>query len=207
MARQQKQFFTSDTHFGHAMVADLRGFRDGDSPGSFVRNHDEEIIERWNCVVQPDDLVFHLGDVGLGGDEDYIFECVHRLNGHKQLILGNHDKPWAARRNGWKHMGRWMEKSGFESIQSYAAVGIGLEGMADVVLSHFPYEGDHTDLDRYTQWRLPDEGRVLVHGHLHTKDKVTAARSIHVGLDAWDLRPAPAFALRHLIVNHITAGA
>jgi calcineurin-like phosphoesterase family protein len=180
-----KYWFTSDTHFGHKMVAGLRDFKTSEHEGDAYK-HDEEIIERWNDVVAPDDIVFHLGDVGLG-DDGYTMRCVSRLNGQKHLITGNHDKVFPGRANAWKHQDRWSGV--FRSIQQFAVVKLGYGG--DVVLSHFPYEGDHTEHDRDTQWRLPDEGKWLLHGHLHVPDRVTNWRSIHVGLDAWGLQPVP----------------
>lgn len=53
---------------------------------------------------------------------------------------------------------------------------------------------DHTAKSRYEQWRLPDHGLPLLHGHVHTSAKVTttpitSAQQVHVGLDAWNLKP------------------
>ena len=45
--------------------------------------------------------------------------------------------------------------------------------------------GDDTH-SRFEQWRLPDRGSWLVHGHLHSGRQL-AERCIHVGLDAWGL--------------------
>ena len=60
-----------------------------------------------------------------------------------------------------------------------------------VLLSHLPYQdaGDHTAEERYPQFRLPDLGGWLVHGHTHSSLKADGLRSVHVGLDAWGLRP------------------
>ena len=53
-------FFTADTHYGHRAVVDYchRPFVD-------EKEMDEAMIERWNAVVQPGDLVYHLGDFAL----------------------------------------------------------------------------------------------------------------------------------------------
>ena len=55
-------FFTSDTHFNHANVVqyDNRPFADEDE-----MTH--ELIQRWNGVVHPGDIVYHLGDFSLSG--------------------------------------------------------------------------------------------------------------------------------------------
>lgn len=78
-------WFTSDTHFGHANILkyEKRPFKNIDEMNEFF-------INRWNSLVKPDDIVFHLGDIMFGGTE--VFEkVVPKLNGKKYLILGNHD--------------------------------------------------------------------------------------------------------------------
>ena len=184
-------FFSSDTHFLHGIVAGLRGFTD-------PAEHDEFIIERWNKTVRPDDLVWHLGDVGLG-NEARILAMTARLNGHKQLIAGNHDPCWPGNRGARSRQRRWLEV--FESVQAFARIRI--DGRP-VLLSHFPYFGDHTGGERYSQYRLKDQGLWLLHGHTHSREKlgpfmlpivtfgaepIQQGRQVHVGLDAWDLRP------------------
>lgn len=42
---------------------------------------------------------------------------------------------------------------------------------------------------RQPQFRLPDLGEWLIHGHTHSKERLDGPRSVHVGLDAWGLRP------------------
>ena len=80
-----KIFLTSDTHFGHD-----REFLWGPRGFTSSQEHDEAIIQNWNEVVSPDDIVYHCGDLMLG-DNTYGIECVKRLNGHIKLIRGNHD--------------------------------------------------------------------------------------------------------------------
>ncbi len=171
-------WMTSDTHFGHKnrMPED----RDFDS----IEEHDETLIERWNKRVKRDDIVIHLGDVGLARDS-YILECVARLNGHKHLITGNHDAVWPGHRDSHKHQAKWMGPKLFESVQAYGRRRI---GSANVVLSHLPYFGDHTDKQRYGEWRLPNMGELLFHGHVHDKWLVNE-NQINVGVDVWKLRP------------------
>lgn len=187
-------YFVSDTHFQHKFVAGLRGF-------SSPEEHDECVIANWNRHVTPNDLVWHLGDVGLG-NEDALLEKVQRLNGHIQLVTGNHDRVWPGHRDARKHQRKWMEV--FESVQAYARIRVRGES---VLLSHFPYEGDHTTEPRYTQYRLRDEGLWLIHGHTHSTSKISRGytlpfffgqtepvyrgKQIHVGMDAWDMTPVP----------------
>lgn len=79
-------FFISDTHFGHANILK---YEPQHRPFATIEEHDEELVRRWNSVVRPKDTVWHLGDVLFGVE---AFDTLGRLNGTKNLILGNHDK-------------------------------------------------------------------------------------------------------------------
>lgn len=52
----------------------------------------EVLIENWNRVVKPQDHVWHLGDVAMGHGDGHHNQLLQRLNGHKRLVVGNHDK-------------------------------------------------------------------------------------------------------------------
>ena len=82
-------FLTSDTHFGHVGVTKF--LRDDGSklrPWDSVEEMDEEMVKRWNETVKPTDKVYHLGDVVINRK---ALSIMHRLNGDKVLIKGNHD--------------------------------------------------------------------------------------------------------------------
>jgi calcineurin-like phosphoesterase family protein len=51
----------------------------------------ETMIERWNKVVKPQDKIYHLGDVTFRVNQ--LARIMRRLNGHKRLLVGNHDDP------------------------------------------------------------------------------------------------------------------
>ena len=55
----------------------------------------EETIRRFNEVVNPEDTVYILGDIALGGGSQEALEkakaLIERLNGRLYLIRGNHD--------------------------------------------------------------------------------------------------------------------
>lgn len=52
------------------------------------------MIQRWNEVVKPGDVVYHLGDFAFfkKRDIDKVKELLQTLNGVKYLVIGNHDK-------------------------------------------------------------------------------------------------------------------
>jgi calcineurin-like phosphoesterase family protein len=50
----------------------------------------DAMIANYNRIVQPDDLVYHLGDFAFG-QTSYVINCLRRLNGKIKFIWGNHD--------------------------------------------------------------------------------------------------------------------
>lgn len=81
-----KIYFTSDPHFWHKNI-----IKYCDRPFDSVDDMNETLIENWNRVVGEDDLIFCLGDFSLGRETDTL-DVLQRLNGHKVLIKGNHEK-------------------------------------------------------------------------------------------------------------------
>lgn len=79
-----------------------------------------------------------------------------------------------------------------------------------LLLSHFPYlgaeQGDDDRGARFDQWRLPDRGAWLLHGHTHSAQRLSASRNIHVGLDAWGLAPVSIDAIVQIIAGATKAG-
>ena len=76
---------TSDLHLNHPGILETcRKFSD-------INEHNEYIIKQYNSVVDKDDLVYILGDVGFTPMKD-LSPLIQRLNGRKVLVLGNHDK-------------------------------------------------------------------------------------------------------------------
>lgn len=77
----------SDWHFNHnkKFVWGKRGF-------SSIEEMNEEIIRRHNSVVRPDDDVYVLGDLCLGGADsgDANKALIERLNGRIHIVSGNH---------------------------------------------------------------------------------------------------------------------
>lgn len=180
-------FYTSDLHFGHEKLAELRGY-------SSVEEHDADIMEAWNWAVTTRDHVWILGDLSAGNELDWWRPLVN-LPGTKHLVCGNHDSAWAGNRKGYKSRGGpYNLYNEFASVQDFAVRKI---GDTRVMLSHFPYSGDRGE-DRFTQFRLRDEGRPILHGHTHSTEKVSYSTGwntvdwqpmetlqVHVGWDAW----------------------
>jgi len=78
-------WFTADTHLNHNKIRKYCN-----RPFETVEEMDNEIIYRWNKVVKPSDIVYHLGDFCFGNAKDWEkYKSI--LNGTIILIKGNHD--------------------------------------------------------------------------------------------------------------------
>ncbi|WP_063831996.1 metallophosphoesterase family protein [Nocardia otitidiscaviarum] len=176
-------WFTSDLHVGHVRVAELRGF-------PTTAEHDTELARRWDAAIRPDDHVWVLGDVtGRRGTEPAGLEWIAIRPGTKHLIAGNHDPVHGMHTGAHKAMRAYLDV--FATVMQTATRKI---SGARVLLSHFPYandpDGDHTAVLRHLEYRMPDTGQWLLHGHTHSPIQ-QRGRQLHVGVDAHDLTPVP----------------
>ena len=83
---QTNVFFISDTHFQHKNI-----IKYCNRPFQTVADMDMQMIENWNTLVKPNDIVFHAGDFCFGSKLSWKHYC-DALNGIKYLAAGNHDK-------------------------------------------------------------------------------------------------------------------
>lgn len=178
-------WFTSDLHFGHEKIAVIRGFET-------TEEHDSAIAENWKQAVKTDDHVWVLGDLQMTRVA-YALNLIQELPGIKHLIAGNHDPCHPMHREAHRHQRRYLQA--FESVQAFARKRICGQ---TVMLSHFPYCGDHTEQERYVQYRLRNEGEWLLHGHTHSYIQ-QVGRQIHVGLDAWGMKLVHHTAIENLM--------
>ena len=184
-------WFLADPHAGHSLAARERGF------GDDVEAHDAWIRQmlRRLTTAYPGAVLFLLGDLAFAGWRDRLWNfAVPGLEVH--VILGNHDRPHPLNRNGRGYLAEYM--SVFRSVQLFDQV-------REFSLSHFPYDGDNTEDERFAKWRLRDGGRPLLHGHTHSKQKVSLSAKgtlqIHVGVDAWR-RPVSLHEVREILHTH-----
>lgn len=129
-----ERYLIADTHLGHAKAAEWRGF-------SSIKEHDEAMIEAWNSVVNPKDTVWHLGDAVFPRT---ALPLLRRLNGHKHLVMGNHDR---------HHIQEYIKY--FNKI-------VGVAKIKGLVLSHVPIHPN----ELCYRWEFN------VHGHLHHPERL-----------------------------------
>lgn len=178
---RSETWFTSDLHIGHKLIAEKRGFGN-------PADHDDALAARWDRTVGTADTVWVLGDISGGGrgSQRRALDWIAARPGVKHLVAGNHVGVHPMHTDAHKMMPAYLEV--FASVQQSARRK--LTGR-DLLMSHFPYlesRGSDDTFSRFEQWRLPDLGAWLVHGHLHSPRQL-GDHSVHVGLDAWDLAP------------------
>lgn len=126
-------YYIADMHFGHKNVLrfDNRPFADTDLM-------DEVLVHNWNERVTDDDTAYMLGDAFWKNEENSV-KLIQRLNGHKHLIRGNHDRVHGRLRFHW------------ESIEQYVEIN---DSNTLVIMSHYLYKNQH-------------HGAVMLYGHVH----------------------------------------
>ena len=118
-------YYIADMHFGHTNV-----LRFDNRPFSDTAQMDDTLIQNWNERVASDDSVYVLGDAFWKNEENSV-RIMEKLNGHKHLIQGNHDRVKGKLRLYW------------QSIEPYAEVN---DENRLVILSHYPilfYKNQH----------------------------------------------------------------
>lgn len=185
--------FTSDTHFGHARIAELAG-----RPEPDVDAMNDQMVNDFNRIVPPDNDVWMAGDTCLGQIAESL-PVAGRLNGRKRQTPGNHDRtdPWNPKpggsldRAGWE--AKYQEVAGIETIQG--PIELVLDGTV-FVFCHYPYEGDSQEVDRFADRQPEFNGRPIIHGHVHEAWRVRMYRGVpmvNVGVDAWGGKPVSAW--------------
>lgn len=156
-------FITSDTHFGHEACCTVFTQPDGETPLRPFDNAEEmneQMIQRWNEVVKPEDTVYHLGDVVMNKS---FLPIVARLNGRKRLVMGNHEG----------------ERKGKTStdLSKYFEKLFGCRVFGDFIMTHIPIHP--SQLARFGN---------NVHGHLHATE-IDDPRYLCVSVEHTDFRP------------------
>lgn len=133
--KSQSVYITSDTHFSHPKIIPYC-----DRPFKDIDEMNEILINNWNSVVGPNDIVKHLGDFAMG-NKDHIKYLVSKLNGKIDLIMGNHDR---------KHSTQFYLDCGFNKVYDSSIV------YRDCILCHKPILFD-----------TPPSGINILFGHTH----------------------------------------
>jgi len=179
----RKVFVISDQHFDHKNIinltrTDLFESNDINSAVEAMNNH---IITNHNAVVKEDDIVIILGDFSFKTGIERLQELVSKLNGHKYLVMGNHDAA---------HKPDIYLRAGFEDVFT---APIKFNGD---YYSHYPLNGSVENNERPNtilykhlceEFSNSDSG-INFHGHQHTL-KNNGEREKNVACEVIDYRP------------------
>lgn len=137
-----KTWIGSDFHWHHKNIMkfcpETRGhYRD-------VAHMNQDMIDQWNSMVAPEDLVYMLGDIAFcsGFEASTIMS---KLQGRKILVMGNHDTKTVKDKNFCRE---------FEEIHNYLEVNY---AGTKICMFHYPI----------AEFNSQHRGAVHFHGHLH----------------------------------------
>ena len=178
-----KVWFISDLHFHHANILyfkpkrrnlagiSLEHLQKGDKE-ECMDIHDKWLINVWNEQVDKHDVVYILGDFCLGNKER-TQKILSKLNGKKQLIIGNHDKSCKGLENYFEWTGQIKEAKFSHDMFPF----IDPNENFCVEMCHFPL----------IAWNRRTHGTVHLHGHVHGTLDLMNEKSeelrVDVGLD------------------------
>lgn len=157
-----------DTHFSHANIITYCN-----RPFVSVKEMDDTIVKNWNRVVNPHDYVYHVGDFAFKLTREQELNLLYKLNGHKILIIGNHDK---------------RSLSFYQDNFTYAAYRIDLK---DYILTHYPIDGP-----------VP-QGKINIHGHIHNNSVIADKQKRNVSVEVLNYVPTLLYSYNLHVTNGI----
>lgn len=179
-----RKFFTADWHLSSRIVNKVYA-----RPFADVHEMNEKLIENCNSIALADDIVIHLGDFliyGENGAEEPGLKIspsyfIDKINATFVNIEGNHDPTNKTKSIGWfmeTHLGSVFD---------------------DVSMAHWPsYNSKIRDFMK--------PGWIHLCGHVHDKwkhyiDRERQVLNINVGVDVWGYRPVSETELISYIKN------
>lgn len=186
--KDQKLWFTSDTHYDHknicAATTSWVGAENLTRKFSSLDKMNDELVFWINQRVGQDDILFHLGDWSFNGFENIrkFRERIVCKNIH--LILGNHDH----------HIERNKDniQSIFSSVNYYLQLEVkreltsgqamlGAPSYIKFALMHYPI----------ASWNGMSDGVIHLHGHVHLPNNLRVAdgKAMDVGVDGNNYEP------------------
>lgn len=183
LEKDQKLFFTSDTHYNHANICSATtNWAVGNGyarPFDSLEQMNDTLVDNINNKVGENDILVHLGDWSFGGFE-FISEFRDRIKCKNiHLVLGNHDHHIENNKEDIQRL--------FSSVQHYAELDVRrYPNKATVekyrfMCMHYPI----------ASWKDMNQGVIHLHGHVHLPSDLRLAdgRAMDVGVDGNGLEP------------------
>lgn len=159
------KYYISDTHFRHSNIIHICN-----RPYSTIEEMEQDIINKWNSKVKPEDEVYFLGDFAMKCSEQDAVGILKKLNGKKYFIKGNHDKSSFLIGIRTRGLVEW--------VRDYAEIN---DNGRMVVLFHYPIE----------DWNGQYHGSYHLFGHIHNTNHnyKVIDRRYNVGVDVNNFEP------------------
>lgn len=154
-------FFTSDTHWGHSNI-----IKYSKRPYKDVEEMNEMMLQEWNKIVKPQDVIYHMGDVSFMPFPK-LKNYLYRMNGTIHVTLGNHDKDIT------RNQSELLRQGKIASITHYRELNMGGEF---IVLFHY---GQRV-------WNKSHRGSIHLYGHSHGS-LPPHGKSVDVGVDCKEI--------------------
>ncbi len=150
------KWFIADTHFSHVNIINYTS-----RPFKNIEEMNQTLIKNWNTLVNKNDIVFFLGDFGMGTTE-HLLKINQQLNGQKICIRGNHDGTPSK-----------MYKIGFSLVLESAFIKIGKH---IIELIHRP--------------SIEPPDHFQLYGHIHEKSPNKLLRNqLNLCVEVWNYHP------------------
>lgn len=173
----------SDLHLWHPSFLEFEGLIE---KGYNIDSYLSMVKERWNSVVSPSDIVVVVGDfIWKTAPLGDAIKFVKSLNGHKVLVLGNHDQIITKQENSSLRACFKEIHSGYYELKYNKTL---------YVFSHYPINFSNR------HW---NDNTIMVYGHVHNTMEEGLVRKFNaISYSAWvsnSSRPNSNYG--HLMVN------
>lgn len=146
-----------------------------------------EMERRWSLLVEPEDVLIHVGDMtaGLKGRKDSLKALIGRLPGRKVLVKGNHDHQDDS----------FYLDAGFERVVDYISIN-------NILFAHVPDTKDDESSHPHPwaaitkKLREAFSPKLIIHGHIHRADIPEFEGHFNCAADRHNFMP---FTLQHAL--------
>lgn len=148
--------FTADTHYNHANI-----IKYCNRPFKTVQEMNDCMVDKTNQIIQPNDTLWHLGDLAWLHPEEILDKINCR---HINLVFGNHDIRIKQRLSQLEKQKRITIYKGFVDLK--------INGQK-ITLCHYPM----------LSWNCSYHGSWHLFGHVHGRNCGAGPNSYDVGVD------------------------
>jgi calcineurin-like phosphoesterase family protein len=183
LEKEQRLFFTSDTHYNHANICSAT--TKWDVNDGYARQFDSldhmntALVDNINNKVGENDILIHLGDWSFGG-----FEMIEQFRSrivckNIHLVLGNHDHHIERNKEGIQSL--------FSSVQNYLKLEV-RKPVTKTMMERFTFVCMHYPI---ASWHDMNQKVMHLFGHVHLPPhlRVLEGRAMDVGCDGNNLEP------------------